>query len=151
MFPTRIRPSRMTCTSLAYALLGISLLAASGCSSKDKTDPVVDGGGLPDSSTDAGPADAGGASVSCYTELQFNCEERPSPTAEQADALEVICSSSSGAFRTPADCPTPKFVGKCTFTTDGTLRVRRYYTGADAAYEQDFCVNTAKGVWSTTF
>lgn len=44
-----------------------------------------------------------------------------------------------------------EFQGKCTIGTGKGREVKRVYTGADVAYEQDFCVNTAMGVWSTTF
>lgn len=45
------------------------------------------------------------------------------------------------------------FIGKCTLPANGTdgPEIRRWYRAADAAYQQSFCVDTAKGVWSTTF
>lgn len=141
----------MRCTSsIGHALVGLSLLV-SGCSSK--SDPVVTDAGIADSASDSAKADASkGPSISCYSAEQFFCEEREAPTADQADALRVLCSSGSGDLQEPAKCPQPNFVGKCTIST-GELagQIRRYYTGVDAAYNEDFCVNTAKGAWSTTF
>jgi hypothetical protein len=137
------RPRLMTHESLVRAILGVALgllaAASGGC---------TDGGGT----THAGTADAA-TTVSCYTDVQFVCEENPTPTATDEENLRVVCSSNSGVFAKPAACPTAGFLGKCTFTSDGTLRVRRYYPGegVDVAYLQDFCVNTAHGVWSTTF
>jgi hypothetical protein len=83
--------------------------------------------------------------------VQFYCEENPVAAASAEEALRVACSSGSGVFAKPAACPPAGFVGKCTFTSDATLRVRRYYTGVDIAYNQDFCVNTAHGTWATAF
>ena len=148
MFPSKIGQNTMSCTSsVGCALVGLCLLLA-GC--PGKSDPTVTDGGV----ADASPADASkGGSVSCYTGVQFVCEERQPPsTADQAEALRVACNSGSGVLQEPAKCPPAGFLGKCTIAT-GELagQVRRYYTGADAAYQEDFCVNTAKGAWSTTF
>lgn len=101
-------------------------------------------------------ADAGagpGASVACYAAEQFRCKELPAPNAAQRDALAVECSSGSGALTSPASCPAAKFVGKCTVPPQGVAaqEVRRFYAADDAAYQQDFCINTAKGIWSATF
>jgi hypothetical protein len=149
MFPEKERPNTMSSmSSVGCALLGLSLLV-SGCA--NKSDPAVTDGGVTDG---AAPADAGkGGSVSCYSDVQFVCEERQPPsTTDQAEALRIACTSGSGELREPATCPAPGFLGKCSVAT-GELagQVRRYYTGADAAYQKDFCVNTAKGAWSTTF
>jgi hypothetical protein len=140
----------MSCTTFGYALVGLSLVI-SGCSSK--SDPVVTDAGVADSASEAAPADSGkGVSISCYTSVQFVCEEREAATADQAAALRVVCSSGSGDLQEPAKCPPAGFLGKCTISS-GELagQIRRYYTGADAVYQEDFCVNTAKGAWSTTF
>ena len=129
----------MSSSSLGRALLAVAvLLLTAGC---------------PKTSKDEGPrADGGAVTISCATD-RLNCEEHPSPTAEQEQALRVVCSSGSGAFAKPAACPKAHFHGKCTFTADNVLRIRRYYDGpgVDIAYQQDFCVNTAHGTWSTTF
>lgn len=160
MQPTSLRPKTMTSTAL-YAFLGISFLLA-GCTDKGGT--TADGGTAADGATeasatgtDAAASDASatdaskGLSVSCYTDVQFVCEELPAPTANEEESLKVVCSSGSGDFQKPAKCPPAGFLGKCTFTTDKTNRVRRYYTGAEGAYQADYCVNTAQGIWSTTF
>ena len=131
-------PCSLACAICGPGLLGlVGLLAAASAGCTDK------GGGAADAAT----------SVSCYTDVQFVCEENPTPTATDEDNLRVVCSSGIGVFSKPAACPTAGFLGKCTFTSDGTLRVRRYYPGqgVDVAYLQDFCVSTARGVWSNTF
>lgn len=154
MSTTRHRPNPMTCNSLGCALLGIGLVLTAGCT--EKINPAVDGG-TSDAASEASTADGGDAgktaSIACYISGQFSCEEIISPTPAEEDNLRVVCSSGSGEPKTPAACPPAGFLGKCTFTADGTTRTRRYYTGpgVDAAYQQDFCVNTAHGMWSTTF
>ena len=111
-----------------------------------------------ESKTDGG-ADAGSEAsaavtsrITCYVAPQFICDDYPNPTAAQTMDVPVACSSASGDFG--AACPTAAFKGKCTRpegpTTPGPY-VERFYEGADVAYAQDFCVNTASGVWSTTF
>ncbi len=139
----------MSCRSIGYALVGLGLLAA-GCSSKST--PITDGGTTLDAPSEAAVDGGKLSSISCYSSVQFFCEERQAPTAAQADALRVMCSSGSGELEEPSDCPPAGFLGKCTISS-GELagQIRRYYTGADAVYQQDFCVNTAQGVWSTTF
>jgi hypothetical protein len=99
------------------------------------------------------PAKTSSSSIACYIDVQFRCKEFPEATSDQLANLPVECSSASGALtKDPAACPKAGFLGKCTVGTSGKDKeVRRFYTGADAAYEQDFCVNTAKGVWATTF
>jgi hypothetical protein len=114
------------------AVLGLVLMFAAGCPKK----PAAEGAG---------------SGASCYSAVQFFCEELPAPNAEQENALAVMCSSGSGAFKKPAACPPAGFLGKCTMTTGKDVKIRRFYPGAEAAYQQDFCVNTARGVWSTTF
>jgi hypothetical protein len=116
--------------ALRFGLLGLLAVASAGCKK---------------------PAAESGGSIACYSAVQHFCEENPAPTAAQEEALKVMCSSGSGAFAKPAACPTAGFVGKCTVTAGTTITVRRYYPGVDAAYNQDFCVNTAHGVWSTAF
>ena len=92
-----------------------------------------------------------GASVSCYVADQLRCEEAPAPTKAQDEARAVECSSVSGALKHPAACPTAGFEGKCTITENGATTIRRTYKGADTAYQKSFCIDTAKGAWSTTF
>jgi hypothetical protein len=95
--------------------------------------------------------DGGVASASCYVASQDRCKEFPSPTGTQAADLAVECSSTSGVFASPAGCPTTGFLGKCTTGTGPGSEVDRWYTPADATYEQSFCTSNASGVWSTTF
>lgn len=136
----------MSPNALRSAFVGIGFLVAvacAGCTTKSGT--TADGGTVADAET------TGKASISCYSDVQFYCEEIVAPTMEQEDGLKVVCSSGSAVFSKPAACPPAAFVGKCTFTADGVTKTRRYYTGVDAAYNQDFCVNTAKGTWSTVF
>ncbi len=72
--------------------------------------------------------------VSCYIADQHRCEEAPAPTKAQDEARAVECSSA-----------------KCTIVENGTTVIRRTYQGAETAYQKSFCVETAKGAWSTTF
>ncbi len=88
------------------------------------------------------------------TATQFTCNEYPNPTAAQRTDVPTACSSGSGDLQEPAACPPAGFKGKCTRPDGPTVPgpyVERFYDGADVAYAQDFCVNTASGVWSTTF
>ena len=89
--------------------------------------------------------------ASCYVAGQFICFEDPNPTTTQASNLSVKCSSDSGQFLQPAGCPQAGFLGKCTATTSEGVEIQRFYTGADAAYQADFCATVALGTWSTTF
>ncbi len=102
----------------------------------------------PEPTPDAGPSVG---SVACYVADQFKCDEYPNATTMQHENSAIACSSLSGMLSEPAACPTAEFVGKCTTGTGTDTHVERFYTGVDAAYNQDFCVNTALGVWSTTF
>jgi hypothetical protein len=120
---------------IACVVLG-SLMS---CSSGSK--PGGDGG------TDA----AAIAPLSCYTADMFICDEYPNPTAQQDSDVPVRCSSISGVLSRPPACPTAGFLGKCTLGSGKGVYVQRFYTGADAAYSQDFCTNTSMGSWSTTF
>jgi hypothetical protein len=95
--------------------------------------------------------DGGTQTASCYVATQQICYEDPSPTASQAQNLSVKCSSDSGQFLQPAACPQTGFLGKCTATTSEGVEIQRFYTGADATYQADFCANVSLGVWSTTF
>ena len=97
------------------------------------------------------PAPQQGASVSCYVADQFRCEEAPAPSKAQDEARAVECSSVSGTLKHPSACPTAGFEGKCTITENGATTIRRTYHGADTAYQKSFCIDTAKGAWSTTF
>lgn len=119
------------------------LLAATACSACSKK-------------SEAGAPDAGAstsASIACYTAEQDRCKELSAPSEAQRAALKVECSSGSGALTSPARCPSAKFVGKCTLAGTGTdgQEIRRWYRAEDAAYQQDFCVNSARGAWSATF
>jgi hypothetical protein len=135
----------MRTSSTTVVLIGLSLLLTAG-----KCDD-------PQSTTDGGAADGGGGTgggtTTCYVATQFRCHEFQNPTQEMKDDLATECSSDSGNLA--AQCPTAGFGGKCTLpipaTTKGGPEVNRFYTGSDLAYDQDFCVNTANGVWSTTF
>jgi hypothetical protein len=102
-------------------------------------------------SPDAATGDAGAGSIACYIAGQFRCKEYPEATNDELNNLPIECSSTSGVLTSPANCPMAGFQGKCTMGTGVGREVKRVYTGADLAYEQDFCVNTAMGVWSTTF
>ena len=77
----------------------------------------------------------------------FRCEEAPAPTKDQDEARAIECSSTSGTLK----CPAAGFEGKCTIVENGTTTIRRAYKGAETAYQKSFCVETAKGTWSTTF
>lgn len=98
---------------------------------------------------DAGAAS--GASLSCHIADQDRCVEAPAPTKAQEEAQTIECSSTSGVLKRPAACPTAGFVGRCTIVESGTTTVRRWYKGADAAYQKSFCVETVKGTWSAAF
>jgi hypothetical protein len=117
-------------------------LAVTACACKD------------DQRAGTGAKDAAGAvSLACSAPDQDRCREIPQPSAEQRSAVTIECGSASGKLSSPAACPTAGFIGKCTTAATGKdgPEVRRWYKAADAAYQQDFCVNTAKGVWSTAF
>src|SRR5205085_5132734 len=88
-----------------------------------------------------------GVSIGCNAPDQDRCWEFPQPSAEQRTNIGVACSSGSGTLSSPAKCPTAKFIGKCTIpgTAKDGPEVRRWYKADDAAYQQDFCTNTAKG------
>ena len=134
----------------APCLLAFFLLPVAGCHPGDDPGTKPDAATTGDAAkTDAGGGDDGGAGTACYIAPQFRCHEYPQPTGDQVQNLAVECSSDSGDLG--PSCPTAGFVGSCTLGTGAGREVTRWYTGADAAYEQDFCVNTAHGVWSTTF
>lgn len=97
-----------------------------------------------------GPSKSGD-SISCYVDVQLICFEIDNPTAAQLQNLPVKCSSDSGQYLTPAACPQAGYLGKCTFDAPDGVETDRYYTGADAAYEQSFCETVALGTWSTAF
>jgi hypothetical protein len=124
---------------IACGLLGV-MLGVVSCSSGSK--PGGDAGG-----TDS----AAIAPLACYTASMFICDEYPNPTAAQDSDVPVRCSSVSGVLSRPPACPTAGFLGKCTLGSGKGAYVQRFYTGADATYSQDFCVNTSLGIWSTTF
>ena len=91
-------------------------------------------------------------SISCdVVSAQNICYDIAAPTADQTSNLQVKCSSVSGTYKTPGACPASGFVGKCTFAAPDGTETDRYYTGTDVTYQQDFCVNVALGMWSTTF
>jgi len=90
-------------------------------------------------------------SIACHVATQQRCKEFPSATTEQLTNLPVECSSVSGLLSKPANCPTSTFVGKCTMGSGTAIEIKRVYKGVDAAYEKDFCENTAHGAWSTAF
>lgn len=133
----------MRTTSATVVLIALSLLLTAG-----KCDD-------PKNTTDGGATEGGGGSGSttCYVSTQFRCHEYDNATTDMQNNLATECSSDSGNLA--AQCPTAGFGGKCTLPippgTKGGPEVNRFYTGRDLAYEQDFCVNTAHGVWSTTF
>ena len=99
------------------------------------------------------PAPEAGVSIGCNAPDQDRCWEFPQPSAEQRTNIGIACTSVSGVLSSPAKCPTAKFIGKCTIpgTAKDGPEARRWYKADDAAYQQDFCTNTAKGAWSTTF
>ncbi|HEY8076345.1 MAG TPA: hypothetical protein VIF62_19605 [Labilithrix sp.] len=117
-------------------------VAVVSCHPTDDIPSTPDGGGA---QSDSG----GGGNTACYIAGQQRCHEFPQPTGTQANDLAVECSSDSGMLG--ASCPTAGFLGKCTLGSGAGREIRRFYTGADAAYQQDFCVNTAMGLWTTTF
>ena len=139
-------------------LLPLVFLVLPSCTTKDGTSSdagVQDSGAQDTGSTydSSGPGSDATASgpLACYVADQFLCDEYPDPTPAQESDVPVACSSRSGVLTRPPACPTAGFVGKCTIGSGRGAYVQRFYTGADAAYAQDFCVNTAHGVWSTTF
>ena len=87
-------------------------------------------------------------SASCYLDVQFICSELTHPDAMGVQNLSILCSSMSGDFAQPADCPHTGYEGRCTVGTGKDKQIQRFYTGADVAYSEDFCVNTAGGAWS---
>lgn len=113
---------------------------------------VVGGAACKKEAPAAASTDAG-ASVGCHIVEQDRCKELPSPSAEQRKIIEIECGSVSGGLTSPAKCGAAGFIGKCTLPANGSdgPEIRRWYRAADAAYQQSFCVDTAKGVWSTTF
>lgn len=137
----------------AIKLLSVALLlAATACSSK--SNPVADGGANDAASPDGAATDGGaGVSIACWVAGQDRCHEFPQPSEDQRAAITVECSSASGEPSSPATCPRAGFIGKCTIAASGKdgPEVRRWYKADDAAYQQSFCVDTAKGVWSTAF
>jgi hypothetical protein len=94
-----------------------------------------------------------GISIACSIPSQDRCREVPQPTADQRAAVTVECSSASGTLSSPAKCPAAGFIGKCTVPAAGkdAPEVKRWYKADEAAYQKSFCVDTVKGVWSTTF
>jgi hypothetical protein len=135
------------------APLVVSLVLMTACHpTVDDTDAGADAAG--EASTADSATDGGASSLSCYVASQFTCDEYPHPTPGQTTDVPVACSSASGVLEQPAACPMAGFKGKCTRPEGPTIPgpyVERFYAGADVAYAQDFCVNTASGVWSTTF
>ena len=95
--------------------------------------------------------DGGTVSIACYIASQDRCHEYPEATAARVTNLPVECSSTSGVLSMPANCPTTGFLGKCTIGTGAGADVTRWYTPADATYQQSYCASPANGVWSTTF
>ena len=91
------------------------------------------------------------ASVACFIADQHRCVEAPAAAKVQDEAVSIECSSVSGKLTRPAACPADGFLGKCTITENGVVTVRRWYTGADAAYQKASCAEPSRGVWSTTF
>ena len=90
-------------------------------------------------------------SLSCHVAVQQVCDEYPAPSPSDDENVGVACSSRSGVLARPAACPSAGFLGKCTTGSGSGQHIQRFYTGADAAYSQDFCANTAHGAWSTAF
>ncbi len=134
-----------TIAKLVAALVPLVVVACHPSDDPGKPDGAATDG----ATTDAGADAASGAGTACYIAAQFRCHEFPEPTGDQAQNLAVECSSDSGDLG--ATCPMAGYLGKCTLGTGAGREIRRFYTGADAAYEQDFCVNTVMGVWTTTF
>ena len=141
-------PPMMTFTKILPVALFLALAA---CSSEMKDPGAADAEAPKDASvaTDAGTT----KSIACSIPTQDRCKEFPMPSEDQLANLPVECSSVSGMISTPAECPKVGFVGKCTVAGIGKdgPEVRRFYKASDAAYQQDFCVDTAMGTWSTTF
>ena len=92
-----------------------------------------------------------GDSISCYVASQFICYEDATPTSQQLSNLPVKCSSDSGDYEQPAACPQAGYLGKCTFAAPDGTETDRFYTGADATYQQSFCETVSLGTWSTAF
>jgi hypothetical protein len=140
-------------SSALAAFVAVSLVWVTGCHLTP--DPGADGGATDAASAETSTlVEAGADSNSCYLATQFLCDEYPSPTPAQRTDVPTACSSGSGELKEPADCPMAGFKGKCTRPEGPTIPgpyVERFYVGADIAYAQDFCVNTANGVWSTAF
>ena len=90
-------------------------------------------------------------SASCYVDTQQICYEAPLPSSTQVSNLQVKCSSVSGAFAQPAACPQTGYLGKCAYSAADGAEVDRFYTGADATYQQSYCQTNNLGTWSTTF
>ncbi len=146
---TSLTPSRAS--NLAFYLgVAVVFFACHPTDSPSTSDAAAGGDSAAGGGSDAG-GDAGADSIACYVASQFLCHEYPQATADQKTNLPVECSSDSGDLTTPAACPTANFGGKCTVGTGEGRDVKRFYTGSDLAYDQDFCVNTAMGVWSTQF
>jgi hypothetical protein len=121
--------------TIASRLLPLALLAGlTACPAKKEAEPAS-------------------VSIACSAPDQDRCREVAQPTPEQRAAITVECGSGSGKLSSPASCPTAGFIGKCTVpaTAKDGPEIRRWYKADDAAYQKDFCVSTAKGVWSTTF
>jgi hypothetical protein len=139
------------------ASLLVSFVVVTGCDPIDPNKEKADGAAsdaAAEASADASADGGATSSISCYIASQFICDDYPSATATQLTDVPVACSSASGELKTPSACPQADFKGKCTRPEGPTVAgpyVERFYTGADVAYAQDFCVNTANGVWSTTF
>ena len=104
---------------------------------------------VPTDDSAAGDTGPSAGSTSCYVDVQFICDELPDATETDAQNLAVSCSSRSGVYAQPADCPTDGYEGKCSVGSGTAETVQRFYTGADVTYAADFCVNTAGGTWTT--
>jgi hypothetical protein len=98
-----------------------------------------------------GSSTKSGDSISCNVAVQFICYDIANPTSAQLSNLPVKCSSDSGDYKTPAACPQTGYLGKCTFAAPDGTETDRFYTGADAAYQQSFCETVSLGTWSTAF
>jgi hypothetical protein len=146
-----VEPTMMQRAIFLAAPLFASLVWMTGCDPIEQN-KTTDGGSTNDAAVEAS-ADAGATnSITCYIAPQFICDDYPNPTPSQVMEVPVACSSASGDLQ--AKCPEAGFKGKCTRVDGPTIAgpyVERFYTGADLAYAQDFCVNTAHGFWSTTF
>ena len=130
--------------SLRFGLL-LLLIGCPGGKDTNSPDTADDTADDTSQTTDtgfvAGPA-------SCYIDDQFICDELTDPDATGVENLAILCSSTSGDFAQPAACPEAGFEGRCTTGTGKDEQIQRFYTGADIAYSEDFCVNTAGGAWS---